>query len=293
MTSRISNLEAALGYHAAGRSVIPAAPGGKLPALPTWKRYQTERATPDRIEHWWQHTPGFNVGIVTGQISGVVVVDVDLRKPEAADTMAMIAATLDLPPTPEVTTATGGIHLWYAHPGSGVRIPNSSKQFASGFKTPGVDVRGDGGFAVCPPSTRPEGAYSWCEWLCDLAPLPPSLLEHLVERQPALAEPAAPWRQRIEAARRPVRSSYVEQAIGDELTELEREGGHGALTRSAYRLGQLHAIAGMNDTQVEQLVEQLADAALVNAGGDRSKTAALKTARECYDAGKDNPRTPK
>lgn len=289
MTSRTSSLEAALGYAELGRSVIPAAPAGKLPALPSWKRYQTERATPDRIRHWWQHTPTFNVGVVCGAISGVVIVDVDLRKPEAADTMAMIAATLDLPPTPEVITATGGIHLWYAHPGPGIRIPNSSNQLASGFKTPGVDVRGDGGFAVCPPSTRPEGAYTWCEWLCDLAPLPPSLLQHLVERKPA---PAQPWRQHVQAQRRPVRSSYVEQAIRGVLQDLTTQGGHGALTRAAYRLGTLHHLASPSDAQVDQLLEELADAALVNAGGKRIRTAAIKTARDCYDAGKDTPWSP-
>jgi len=276
-----------------GRSVIPAAPGGKLPALPSWKRYQTERATPDRIHHWWNHTPGFNVGIVTGAISGVVIIDIDLRKPQAADTMAMIAATLDLPPTPEVVTAIGGIHLWYAHPGPGIRIPNSSNQFTSGFKTPGVDVRGDGGFAVCPPSVRPEGAYSWCEWLCDLARLPPSLLEHLVERKPAAAPTRAEQRRRsLPASGQVIGHGYVARAVEDELRQLEQEGGHGALTRSSYRLGQLHHLAGMNDAQVEQLIEQLADAALVNAGGVKSKTAALKTARECFDAGKTKPREP-
>jgi hypothetical protein len=287
-----ARLEAALGYAGLGRSVIPVVPGGKLPALPSWKRYQAERATGDRIRHWWARQD-WNVGIVTGAISGVVIVDVDLRKPEAADTMAMLAATIGLPPTPEVTTATGGIHLWYQHPGPGIRVPNSAGQFASGLKTPGVDVRGDGGFAVCPPSIRPEGAYTWCEWLCELALLPPALLEHLVERKPVAAKPSSPWRQRVQAATRTLRSAYAQQAIDDELRQLTQEGGHAALTRSAYRLGQLHHLSGLNDSQAEQLIEQLADSALVNAGGARSKPTALKTARSCYTAGKDNPRNPK
>ena len=291
MTSTPTNLEAALGYAAMGRSVIPADPGGKLPALTSWKRYQAERATLDRIRHWWWHTPTLNVGIVTGLISGVVIIDVDLRKPEAADTLAMIGATFSLPPTPEVTTATGGIHLWYLHPGPGVRVPNSSMRFASGLATPGVDVRGDGGFAVCPPSRRPEGAYSWCERLRDLASLPEPLLEHLVGRKPAAAAVRSdPWRRSAASTRRHAGPAYIAAAVDDELRQLEQMGGYDALTRSAYRLGQLHHLGGIDEDQV---VEQLADAALVNAGGTKSKTAALKTARDCFTAGKDQPREPK
>jgi hypothetical protein len=69
--------------------------------------------------------------------------------------------------TAEVGTPNGA-HLWFTHPGG--RIPNSA-----GLLGPGLDVRGDGGYVVAPPSSRGDGAYRWCglfEQLASAADLP-------------------------------------------------------------------------------------------------------------------------
>ncbi len=283
-----AQLEAALGYASLGRSVIPLAPGGKLPPSGfSWKRYQSERATPDRIHRWWQRDPTFNVGIVTGQISGIVIIDIDPRH-GGLDTMAMLAATLGLPVTPEVATPTGGIHLWYLHPGPGIKIPNSAGKATSGMDMPGVDVRGDGGLVVSPPSVRPEGTYTWCEWLCELAPLPEALLDQMIERAQPQPAPRSGWRARVHVRST---STYATKAAERELAALASvEAGqcHQELTRSAYRLGQL-AHLGLDETRI---ISQLADAALQGAGGAKSRSAALKTATECFTAGKQRPRDP-
>ena len=68
-------LEAALRYANQGFSVIPVKKN-KKPYV-KWERYQTERAGERQIKKWWQQWPGANPAIVTGEISGVDVVDVD------------------------------------------------------------------------------------------------------------------------------------------------------------------------------------------------------------------------
>jgi len=272
-----ARLDAALGYAALGRSVIPIAPGGKVPAI-EWRRYQTERATEDRIRHWWTRDD-WNIGVVCGAISSVVVLDVDGHH-DGYHTLAQLVATHGLPLTSEASTPSGGSHLWFTHPGR--PVGNSAGKLGAG-----LDFRGDGGFVVVPPSARPEGTYRWCEWLVEPQPLPDWLLQ-LAERDLAPAKEITPWRARIQAAARPPGRGYVKRAVEDELDQLEREGGHGALTRSAFRLGQLAHLGVAED----ETVEALADAALVKANPPRDRAAALRTAKECFDAGKAEPRTP-
>ncbi len=69
-------LEAALTYARNGWSVIPVQPKGKVPLVP-WQSFTNQRATEDQVKAWWSENPDANVGIVTGAISGLVVVDVD------------------------------------------------------------------------------------------------------------------------------------------------------------------------------------------------------------------------
>ena len=59
--------------------MIPAQPGGKRPLVP-WIEYQSRRPTEEEICRWWQQYPNANIGIVTGKISGIVVIDLDLDK---------------------------------------------------------------------------------------------------------------------------------------------------------------------------------------------------------------------
>lgn len=175
-----ARLDAALGYCHQGRSIIPVEPGGKLPAIP-WRRYQAERASPDRIAHWWNRAD-WNVGLVCGQISNLVCIDVDFRH-HGTGALAKLEATYGTLATAEVATPNG-VHLWFSHPG--VRIPNSA-----GLLGPGLDVRADGGFVVAPPSVRDDGAYAWSGRTLleesDMAPLPTWLVRLLTTPAPQSA----------------------------------------------------------------------------------------------------------
>ena len=78
-------LDAALFYRRElSWSVIPVESRGKRPLVP-WEPYQHEPATEDQIRQWWTEHPSPNIGIVAGQVSGIVVLDVD--GPEGAKSL--------------------------------------------------------------------------------------------------------------------------------------------------------------------------------------------------------------
>lgn len=107
---------------------------------------------PDQVRAWWTRWPSANVGIATGQ--GVVVVDIDPRH-GGDDTLVDLRSRLGpLPDTVEVITGSRGRHIYLAC--ANVTVRNSA-----GVLGPGVDVRGEGGYVVAPPSTHAQGAYAW------------------------------------------------------------------------------------------------------------------------------------
>ena len=76
--SPLSARDAALGYLSRGWSVIPIEPRGKRP-LTAWLEFESRCASPREVEGWFTRWPQANVGIVTGRVSGLVVIDVDAR----------------------------------------------------------------------------------------------------------------------------------------------------------------------------------------------------------------------
>lgn len=155
-------LEVALKYLALGWSVIPIQPKSKSPLL-DWKKYQTVRATEAEVREWFKKYPTMNIGIVTGKISGIVVVDVDSPK----------GGRITLPGiTTTATTGSGGKHYIYTCPDE--EIPNSASKVAKY-----VDIRGEGGMIVVAPSVHPNGnEYVWelSPWDTPPAQLPKELL---------------------------------------------------------------------------------------------------------------------
>jgi len=176
---------AALYYAALGWAVFPLVPRDKVPLLSKAKGGKgLHDATTDAvtIAGWWTQYPDANVGIATGAASGVVVVDVDGEAGEAA-----LAQYGPLPATVESRTGKGR-HLLYT--GSDVR--NSAGKLG-----PQLDVRGDGGYIVAPPSIHPNGhAYRWATagtpGRAVVAPLPETIAHRLagvVGTIPAGSEP--------------------------------------------------------------------------------------------------------
>lgn len=152
---------AAIAYLARGWSVIPIGPD-KRPLKP-WKEYQDRRATDEEAVDWYQRWPEGNIGIVTGPISGISVVDLDGPDGEQS------AKPLKLPRTYTVKTPKGW-HLYYQY--------QPALHTGAAF-LPGIDVRSAGGYVVAPPSTI-EGKPYRALRVWDLAVLdaPDALLSH-------------------------------------------------------------------------------------------------------------------
>ena len=130
-----------------GLSVLPVDAGTKRPLL-EWKAYQSTAPTLDEVEAWWKGWPRAGLGIVTGVVSSLVVVDVDSERAEAFDqVLARFGETSRITRTPR-----GGAHLYYKHPGR----PVSNGVHLQGFNF-AVDLRGDGGYVLAPPSP----GYRW------------------------------------------------------------------------------------------------------------------------------------
>jgi len=142
-------------YLSLGWSVIPVEPKGKRPLI-DWKEFQSRQASKDEVTNWLNKWPLMNLGIVTGSISNLAVVDLDGMMGLRFQRESKLGSS--------VSQFTGnGKQVFYKwQPG----IKNSVKQIA-----PGVDVRGEGGFVVVPPSIHPSGkTYRWERFVPDRIP---------------------------------------------------------------------------------------------------------------------------
>jgi len=146
---------AAKKYLAQGFSPIPSE--GKKP-LVKWEEWQKRRPTEKEIDLWWETWPTANVGVITGSISGITVIDIDGEKGNESLRSFGIA----LPPTRIVQTPHGW-HMWYQYDPS---YPTKAGVL------PGVDIRNEGGFIVAPPSSIGGAEYS-VQIDVEIAKIPP------------------------------------------------------------------------------------------------------------------------
>jgi hypothetical protein len=145
-----------------------------------------------QIEAWWEKWPDASLGILTGQESGLLVLDVDGEDGKAA--LQALTAEHGGPPKTlcAKTGRTGadghrkGCHYYFRAP-AGVAIRNSA-----GILGKGLDIRADGGYVVAPPSLHPSGLlYEWLTPEQPLADVPPWLLAKLAGAKPAPEAPRA------------------------------------------------------------------------------------------------------
>lgn len=153
-------------------------------------------ADPKRVREWWTRWPEANVGVATGQ--GLVVIDIDPRS-GGDDGLVDLRRTLgEIPHTVECLTGGGGRHLY-------LRVDADVRNSAS-VLAPGVDVRGEGGYVVAPPSSHESGGvYAW-ELSSrpdenDVAQAPPAWLAALTTRPKLRALPGGKGEPFPEGAR--------------------------------------------------------------------------------------------
>jgi hypothetical protein len=166
--------EAALAYASRGVPVFPGRPGSKEPLTP--HGFKDASVNPGKITAWWNRWPNANICIPTGEASGIWVLDVDGEEGRAS------LATLELkhgplPQTTLVETGGGGAHYYFPLPPHEATVKNSNGQLGSG-----LDVRGEGGYILAPPSVT-ERPYRTIEkrpltqagWLLGLVTAKPKL----------------------------------------------------------------------------------------------------------------------
>ncbi|HPD16232.1 MAG TPA: bifunctional DNA primase/polymerase [Planctomycetota bacterium] len=269
-------LEAALEYAARGWLVFPLKPSGKTPLTP--HGFKDATTDPEQIRAWWTQHPDANVGIRTGAVSGLVVLDIDCHG--EADGEASLAKLQEdfgrLPPTLEVKTPSGGRHLYFVHRDGEVKSRNGLR--------PGLDLKADGGYVVAPPSAlrdSPEpyarhNGHSSC-------PLPMWLIEQANGRRSTPAPAATlPASQVTRSAAR-----YAETALKLEVRNLRQapEGTRNdTLNRAAFSLGQLVGGGYLDRAHVEA---ELAATAAITGLGEREAAATIQSGLE---AGIQEPR---
>ncbi len=181
--------KAALDYSRLGWSSFPVESGGKDP-LVQWEVYQQRRAKPPEIGDWFTRWPDANLAVVTGVVSGLVVLDIDPRQGGEDSLERLQKAHGPLAETVEAVTGTGGRHLYFAHPGE--ITPNRA-----GI-APGIDLWGDGGYVVAPPSVHQSGKpYRWIRSpeVTPLEFLPRSLFGTTTENATGPGQRSARWRR--------------------------------------------------------------------------------------------------
>ncbi|HZA76175.1 MAG TPA: bifunctional DNA primase/polymerase [Acidimicrobiales bacterium] len=234
---------------------------------------------PAVIESWWRGARYANPAVRTGARpagAGVIVLDTDPVHGGATSLAGLVAAHGALPATLEVLTGGGGRHLYFAH--AGPPVPNSAGRLG-----PGLDIRGDGGYVLVPPSVHAAGGrYRWVQR--PLRALPDWLAD--------LGRPSGPGPLQVtEGPARPVRQpgAWAAAALAAETqsvkTATEGTRNH-TLNRAAFALGQLVA-AGYLDT--DDVAATLTDAALA-AGLTTAETRA--TIASGLRAGIARPRHP-
>jgi Bifunctional DNA primase/polymerase, N-terminal/Primase C terminal 1 (PriCT-1) len=137
-----------------GCRLFPVAAREKTPLIPDWPNQASDRS--ENIDFWSKRWPGSNWGVATGAGSGTFVIDFDGDAGRRAIEYFTGAYSEDWLRTRTAKTPRGR-HLWYVWPDGETRIRNSAGKIAYG-----VDVRGEGGYVVVPPSVHPSGApYTW------------------------------------------------------------------------------------------------------------------------------------
>jgi hypothetical protein len=147
-------LKAALSYARRGIPVFPCQPGGKRPL--TYNGFWDATTDARRIKAWWGQWPSANIGVPTGKKSGLLALDIDSRGGGPESLAILEGQNGPLPDTARSRTGGGGVHVFFRYP-TEEEVRNSA-----GWLGPGLDVRGEGGYVVVPPSST-QRAYEWID----------------------------------------------------------------------------------------------------------------------------------
>lgn len=138
-----ATLDTALDLIAEGISVIPIQARSKIPALETWKEYQERLPTEEEVRSWFPPGTDLNIAVICGEVSGNLVIHdfdtVEAAKKWAATYRSLVAGA-------PIVEPSRGWHVW-----------TRTDKPVSCSRGEGFDIKGTGGYALCPPSIHPSG----------------------------------------------------------------------------------------------------------------------------------------
>ena len=260
-------LNAAIKYAKNGLPIFPCS----LSKRPITKKGVKEATTDiSIITQWWTENPNASIGLATGSASGYWALDVD--EPGGKDSLEKIIS--EYGPIPEtLTQQTGGGGVQYFFSLNGRPIKNSASKI--GHK---IDVRGEGGYSIIPPSPHPSGnEYKWLNKTWPPCPAPEWLSK----------KAATPERKESPAISGP-NSKYGLSALSQEIINLscQSQGSRNeTLNACAYALGQLVAGGELDENHVVNAL--LSTAFTIGL----TESEATKTLMSGLKSGKENPRS--
>jgi hypothetical protein len=271
-------LAAALDYAARGWAVFPCAPMSKAPACR--RGFHEATTNPATLRRWFASQQNYNVGIATGLISGIWVLDADGAI--GATTLGELEAEHGALPATLTSISSSGCHLWFRADGE--------LQCSAGRIGAGLDVRADGAYIIAPPSVHPDGVRY--RWSSEMAPAPaPDWLTRLARRRPAPPAMPNPVRRCSTGGDR---SAYARAALEYEIASLastpQGQRNH-ALNRASFALHQLVASGELDAAEVQDRLVAAASANGLMTDPTDGPRAVLATIRSGARAGLQQPRS--
>jgi len=229
-------LQHALNYAENGVKVFPANPDSKQPMCGAWK--DTATSDPLAVQSLWSDKEAAMIATPTGQVNGFVVLDVDVgNDKEGAESLDQLCDEYGpLPATKVVRTQSGGFHYYFKSPAD-ISIKNSASKIGKD-----LDIRGDGGYVIAPPSIGSKGTYT-------------------ITNEPDLAE-MPEWLITLTQAEIPSKQHSISSIYND--LEIQNGNRNSSLASVAGRLRHRGADESTISTALHTLNERLNDPLEVN-----------------------------
>lgn len=235
-------LDAALAYADRGWSVFPIRP--KLKAPMTKHGFKDASCYLNKVKEWWGEYPQANIGVATGQVSGLLVVDIDPRNGGEQSFKEFQKLYGPMPHMPTVKTGGDGKHFFLKHPGG--NIPGRTNIL------PGIDIKSDGGYVLAPPSIHPNGKpYVWevDPDQVELADLPDSFRDVIClpsQNEEALAHPSKGFAN-LEDLRLPINIAQL-------IIKGDADNKYASRSEAIFAALRSMVKAGHNDTTIKSIL---------------------------------------
>jgi hypothetical protein len=264
----VDMLATVLDYIKKGIPVFPCNPSDKTPLTP--RGFKDATTDEQRVRAWWTRRPDAMIGMPAGTRTNTFVLDVDLDPAEGINgpkTLAELTAKHGpLPSTLTSNTPRGGTQFFFLLNGADIRCSTSRVG-------PDLDIRGEGGYVVLPPSVRADGTpYRWLDENASPVEAPAWLIEKALKRSP---------RDKV----------WAQRALEEEcaaVTAAPPGTRNDRLNTAAFNLFQLVAGGALNEDDV--IGELYTAAILCGLVEDDGEEAAWKTIYSGANAGRAQPR---